>query len=132
MEAFDNGPAAPQVTFLVDGTTQALILELPYSFLWDTRNFPDGAHVLRVLARDGSGNESRLDRAVLLSYAPPPAPAIASPGAGFITFVATINVSGFAENVTTVPPPVNGLHLATAAVVGGFLAIVARDFALRG
>ncbi len=108
-----------RVVFSVDGATLAVVTEAPYSFIWDTRGFPDGERLVRAAAQDASGNEGQISRTILLNYAPPPAPVILSPSDGFTTRVATVNVSGSAVNGTTVAFMVDGLDLAAAAVAGG-------------
>ncbi|MFA6004769.1 MAG: Ig-like domain-containing protein, partial [Elusimicrobiota bacterium] len=113
-----NGIA--RVVFQLDGVAQATMTAAPYSFFWDTRAFPDGQHVLAVQAEDGAGNRTSLSRSVVISYAPPSAPDITYPYSGFATNLPAINVTGTAEPGTTVQLMVNGLDLATAAVVNGF------------
>jgi RHS repeat-associated protein len=115
--ASDVGGIA-SVVFSVDGVVLATATAEPYSFFWDTRNFPDGSHVLAASAIDAAGNFSSAAVTVLLNYAPPNAPVIASPREGFAVASASINVIGTAEPGTTVQLQVNGLDLATAATSG--------------
>jgi RHS repeat-associated protein len=120
------------VVFSVDGATVSTAASPPYSFKWDIRNYPDGNHVLSAVATDLAGNASSTSVAVLLNYAPPAAPVITAPSAGFATSVATINVSGTADPDATVQLQANNVDLDTASVVGGVWKILPETLPSEG
>lgn len=106
--------------FFVDGQPRGTLAGPWAEFFWDTRLETDGPHLFDVLARDAGGNEAYASRAVMVSYAPPGAPSIGTPGDGFVTKVATLAVSGWADpEAAGVQLQVDGLDLATATIVNG-------------
>jgi fibronectin type 3 domain-containing protein len=114
-DAFDNSRLA-SVAFQVNGATLATLTAPPYSFFWDTRAFPDGAHTVTAAATDGAGNRNSLAHSITLNYAPPAPPVISAPADGFIAVSATVSVSGTAPVGTTVQLQINGVDTASAQV----------------
>ncbi|MEK7381722.1 MAG: Ig-like domain-containing protein [Elusimicrobiota bacterium] len=112
----EDANGAARVVFDVDGVALATATAQPFVFFWDTRDFSDGPHTLRARAFDTAGNLGAAAVPVIVSYAPPAAPRIASPADGFATSAATISVSGAAERGTKVQLLVNSLDVATASV----------------
>ncbi|MFH1722987.1 MAG: LamG-like jellyroll fold domain-containing protein [Elusimicrobiota bacterium] len=83
-------------SFAVDGETLASPQSSPH-FRWDTLPYPDGAHTLGVTAFNTFGFSSTVDRPVVLSYVPPPAPMIQSPHSPFQSLTGAVDLSGSAE-----------------------------------
>lgn len=49
------GDTASAVTFLLNGDVSAILNHPPYSMRWDTREWPDGEHLIEVRALDKAG-----------------------------------------------------------------------------
>lgn len=68
-----------RVVFLVDGTPLERDTAAPYSVKWDTTTAGDGAHTLRVRARDAAGNTAASARITVTIDNTPPAVNIIAP-----------------------------------------------------
>ncbi|HEY3239316.1 MAG TPA: DNRLRE domain-containing protein [Acidimicrobiia bacterium] len=105
-------------TLLVDGAAVGTDTVAPYAFDIDTTTLADGAHVLRVQARDAAGNlGSSLDVPVAVDNIPepppPPPPAWRSGnayGAGYMNFV---RFHPSDPNRLLLNTDIGGLHLST-------------------
>jgi hypothetical protein len=69
-------PATGGVQFVVDGNVVGTSTSTasPYSFSWDSRNVPDGAHWIVARTKDAHGrtNSSAVARVTVANVAPPP------------------------------------------------------------
>lgn len=88
-----------RVELLIDGESITIDSDDGDGILlpWDIAATTDGAHVLKLKARDNLGNESELSLNVTVAMPSPAAPTISSPSSGFITNQEQIQVLGTAE-----------------------------------
>ncbi|MDF1554172.1 MAG: polymorphic toxin-type HINT domain-containing protein [Deferrisomatales bacterium] len=101
------------LAFSVDGTPVAQTAEGSLSLRWDVRPLASGVHRVQLLATDTAGNAASLERNVVVSPAPPPAPALTAPADGTATLVATVAVTGTTEPLIPVRLRRNGAVVAT-------------------
>jgi thermitase len=69
VSATDNVGVA-SVAFYIDGGLQTTTTISPYTYSWNTRNWPNGVHTIGVVATDTSGNTSTAQIAVTVSNSP--------------------------------------------------------------
>src|SRR5262249_43934497 len=91
-----------EIEFDVDGAGKATNSGSTFSAGLDVRNYANGIHRVRLLARDTSGNIGTRDANVVISPTPPAAPAITSPATNVIVNTNTINIAGTAERMISV------------------------------
>ncbi|MEM7001669.1 MAG: Ig-like domain-containing protein [Pseudomonadota bacterium] len=115
-----------EVQLLLDGVPLYTDSNASFSFWWDSRGVTAGPHVVSVLARDVAGNEELIERNVIVSIEPPPAPVISSPVSGSTFAVDSISVTGQAEPFIEVRITRNGTTMGTVT------ADAAGNFALAG
>lgn len=65
VEALDD-TAVDRVELCLGATLLGASTSAPYNFLWNTANFPDGAHGAYAVAYDSSGNQSQSDSITVL------------------------------------------------------------------
>ncbi|NOY46220.1 MAG: hypothetical protein GXP50_12340, partial [Deltaproteobacteria bacterium] len=88
--------------FHVDGAVVASTDTGALALRWDVRDLTSGVHRVRLLARDTAGNESAVERNVLIQLVPPPAPEITSPADGLVVTGGTVDLRGTAEPLAPV------------------------------
>ena len=101
------------IEFHVDGLPLAVQPGGSLAHLFDVRLLPNGVHRVKLLARDLSGNIATLERNVLVTITPPPAPVITSPAGDIVVTAPTLIVAGNAEPGVTVRLTRNNLTVAT-------------------
>ncbi len=97
-DANDN-VGVTSVELQVGGTTVGTATEAPYSFTW---NATDGAHTLRVIARDAAGNTGTSDEITVTAVTPDttaPTTAITSPANGATVWGSTSVTATADDNV---------------------------------
>ncbi len=119
--ATDNvGVAA--VDFYVDNTFQSTSTSMPYSFAWNTKNFPDGNHTVSAIARDAAGNKATASASVLIvNTAPSSLTALITwPTNGLtIWHGTTFTIYATATNAVAVTFYVDGRQVGNQEVWGG-------------
>jgi hypothetical protein len=83
--------------FYVDNIAHATNLGGGFSYPFDLRNLSAGVHRVKLLARDNVGNFATLERNIIVSPTPPPAPNITDPAADIALGTNQVRIAGTAE-----------------------------------
>ncbi len=108
--------------FYVDNVLESSEPSGSLSCTWDIRNLAQGTYRVKLMAHDNGGNVSAVERNVIVSPQPPPAPRITSPSDSMITSTGTVTVKGTAEPGADVKLTRNGFVMDTvqAGINGRF------------
>jgi hypothetical protein len=90
-----DGSGMASVTAFVDGTTLAVLTAPPYTFSWETRTGANGAHAVKVVARDRAGNTTTSITNIVVDNGPIVLPqiSIAAPTeGGFVKGVVAVSL----------------------------------------
>lgn len=103
----EDDRSVAEVQFFVEGVLQTTLQQGPFRFYWDSTTVADGAHTLRLVATDGSGNVTSLDIHLVVQNGNTPLPPV----------ISTSSVTPLSAVYSGSPVSVN--YSATAASPGG-------------
>jgi len=121
-----------RVIFYVDNISVSTKPAGPYTYFWNTTQYNDGTHKVKLEVYDSSQNKDSKEINVTVNTLSPNTPSITAPADNFNTSINSTTVSGQAEQGVTVAIYVNGYYQKSAITTSPVFSITNIPLLIEG